>query len=95
MDGGLDVRAVEIGGCAFGGVDELGGEGEDVPEERALLVDFVDVEAGIVGQGCGVDHVEDVAVGFTGVVEKHRCLVSWWWEGEVFFSEVGVSAGFV
>ena len=48
MDGGLDVRAVEIGCWGAGRVvDELGGEGEDVPEEGALLVYFVDVEAGI------------------------------------------------
>ena len=37
MNGGFDVRAVEIGCCAWVGVHELGGEGEDVPEERALL----------------------------------------------------------
>ena len=95
MDGCFDVRAIEVGGCAFGGVDELGGEGEDVPEERTLLIDFVDVEAGIVCQGGIVNHVEDIAVGFAGVVEKHCWLVSRRWEGEVFLSYVGVSARFI
>ena len=95
VDGSFDVRAVEVGHGAFGGVDELGGEGEDVPEERALLVDFVDVEAGVVLQGGVVDHIEDVAVGFAGVVEKHGWLVSGRWEGEVFFSVFGIAAGLV
>lgn len=95
VDGGFDVRAIEVGGSAFGGVDELGGEGEDVPEEGALLVDFVDVEAGVVCQGGIIDHVENIAVGFAGVVEEYGWLVSGRWECEVLFSEVGVSAGLV
>lgn len=95
VDGGFDVGAVEIDGSTFGGVDELGGEAEDVPEERALLVDFVDVKAWVIGQGGIVDHVEDVAVGFAGVVEEYGGLVSRRWEGEVFVAEGSVSAGFV
>lgn len=95
MDGGFDVGAVEVGGSAVGSVDELGGEGEDVPEKRALLVHFVDVEAGVVCQGGQVDLVEDIAVGFASVVEEDGCLVTGRWEGEVLFSEIGVSAGFV
>ena len=96
VDGGFDVCAVEVGGGgACGGVDELGGEGKDIPEERALLVDFVDVEAGVVGQGGIIDQIEDVAVGFTGVVEEYGWLIARRWEGEVFFAEVSVSAGFV
>ena len=95
MNGGFDVGAIEVGGCTFGGVDELGGEGEDVPEERTLLIDFVDVEARIVCQGGIVNHIEDIAVGFTGVVEKYCWLVSGRWEGEIFLSHFGVSAGFV
>lgn len=95
VDGGFDVRPVEVGRCAFGGVDELGGEGEHVPEQGALLVHFVDVEAGVVRQGGVVDLVEDIAVGFAGVVEEHGWLVAGGWEGEVFGAEVGVSAGFV
>ena len=96
VDGGFDICAVEVcGRGACGAVDELGGEGEDVPEQRALLVDFVNVEAGVVGQGSIVNQIEDVAVGFAGVVEEYGWLVSGGWEGEVFFAEVGVSAGFV
>lgn len=95
VDGGFDVGAVEVCGGAFGGVDELGGEGEDVPEERALLVDFVDVEAGIVGQGGVVDQVKNIAVAFGGEVEVFGWLVSRRREGEVLFSQVGVSAGFI
>ena len=95
MDGGFDVRAVEVGRGAGGGVDELGGEGEHVPEQRALLVHFVDVEAGVVGQGGVVNHVEDVTIGFAGEVEEHGWLVPGGWEGEVFFAEGGVPAGFV
>ena len=96
VDGGFDICAVEVcGGGACRGVDELGGEGEDVPEQWALLVDFVDVEAGVVGQGGIVNQIEDVAVSFAGVVEEYGWLVSGGWEGEVFFAEVGVSAGFV
>lgn len=95
VNGCLDVCAVEVRGGAFGGVDELGGEGEDVPEEGTLLVDFVDVEAGVVGQGGGVDQVEDVAVGFAGEVEEYGWLVSGRGKSQVFFSKVGVSAGFV
>ena len=95
VDGGFDVGAIEIDGSTFGAVDELGGEAENVPEERALLVDFVDVEAGVVHQGGIVDHVEDVAVGFAGEVEEYCGLVSRRWEGEVFVAEGGVSAGFV
>ena len=50
VDGGFYICAVEVsGGAACGLVDELGREGEDVPKQRALLVDFVDVEAGVVG----------------------------------------------
>ena len=95
VDGGFDVGAVEVCGGAVGGVDELGGEGEDVPEEGALLVDFVDVEAGVVGQGGVVDQVQDIAVAFGGEVEVFRGLVSRRREREVFFSEVCVSAGFI
>lgn len=96
VDGGFDICAVEVsGGGACGGVDELSGEGEDVPKQRALLVDFVDVEAGVVGQGGIVNQIEDVAIGFAGVVEEYGWLVSRGWEGEVFFAEGGVSAGFV
>ena len=95
VDGGFDVCAVEVCGGAFGGVDELGGEGEDVPEEGALLVYFVDIEAGVVGQGGVVDQVQDIAVAFSGEIEVFRWLVSWRREREVFFSEIGVSAGFI
>ena len=95
VDGGFDVRAVEVSCGAGGGVDELGGEGEDVPEEGALLVDFVDVEARVVCEGGVVDEVEDVAVAFGGEVEVFGGLVSGWGEGEVFFAEVGVAAGFI
>ena len=31
MDGGFDVGTAEVGGRAFGGIDKLSGEGEDVP----------------------------------------------------------------
>ena len=86
VDRGFDVRTVEVGGGAFGGVDELGWEGDDVPEERALLVDFVNVEAGIDCQGGIVNHIEDVAVGFASVIEEHGWLVSGRWEGEIFRS---------
>ena len=96
VDGGFDVGAVEVGGWGVvGAVDELGGEGEHVPEEGALLVHFVDVEAGVVGQGGVVDQVEDVAVGFARVVEEDGRLFAGWGEGEVFFAVVGVAAGFV
>ena len=95
VDGGFDVRTVEIGGGAFGGVDELGGEGDDVPEERALLVYFVNVEAGIDCQGGIINHVEDITGGLAGVIEEHGWLVSGRWEGEIFLSYVGISAGFV
>ena len=95
MNGGFDVRAVEVCGSAFGGVDELGGERKYVPEERALLVDFVNVEAGVVCQGSIIDHVENVAVGFAGVIEEYSGLVAGRWEGKIFFPQVGISAGFV
>ena len=96
VDGGFDICAVEVcGGGACGSIDELGGEGENVPKQRALLVDFVDVEAGVVGQ-CGlINQIEDVTVGFAGVVEEYGWLVSGGREGEVFFAEFSVSAGFV
>ena len=96
VDGGFDVGAVEVGGWGVvGAVDELRGEGEHVPEEGALLVDFVNVEARVVGQGGVVDHVEDVAGGLAGVVEVDGGLVAGGGEGEVFFAVVGVAAGFV
>lgn len=95
MQGGFNVRAVEVDGRAFRGVDELRGEAERVKEERALLDDFVDVEARVYGQGGVVDHVEDVAGGFRGVVEVFGRLVAGWGEGEVFGAEGGVAAGFV
>ena len=41
----LDVRAIEVGAGAIGCIDELSWEAEDVPEERALLDYFVDIEA--------------------------------------------------
>lgn len=43
VDGGFDVRAVEVGVCTVRRVDQLRWEGEDVPEKWALGVDFVDV----------------------------------------------------
>ncbi len=95
MDGGFDVGTVEVGVCAFGGVDELGGEGKHIPEKWALLVDFVDVEAWIYGQGGVVDHGEYVAVGFASIVEEFGGLVAGWWEGEVCIAEGGIAAGFV
>lgn len=96
VDGGFDIFAVEVcGGGACGLVDELGGEGEDVPKQRALLVDFVDVEAGVVGQRGLIDHIEDVTVGFAGVVEEYGWLVSGGWECEIFLAEGSVSAGLV
>ena len=96
MDGGFHVGPVEIrGGGAVGAVDELGREGEHVPEERALLVHFVDVEAGVVFQGRVVDLVEDVAGGFARVVEVYGGLGTGRGEGEVFFAVVGEAAGFV
>ena len=95
VDGGFDVGSVEVGGCAFRGIEECGREGEHVPEEGALLVDFVDVETGVEGQCGSVDQVENVTVGLAGVVEVYRGLVSGRWEGEILFSEVGVSAGFI
>lgn len=95
MDGGFDVRAVEVCGGAVGGVEELGGKGEDIPEERTLLIDFVDVETGVDCQSRVVDHVEDVAISLTGKIEEHCWLISGRGEGQVFFSEVGVAAGLV
>ena len=95
MDGGFDVRAIEVCGCAVGGVEELGGKGEDVPEERTLLIDFVYVETRVDCQSRVVDHVEDVAISLTGKIEEHCWLISGRREGQVFFSEVGVTAGFV
>lgn len=95
MEGGFDVGPIKVSGCAFGGVDELGGEGEHVPEEGALLVDFVNVEAGVYGQRGVVDHAEDVAIGFAGEIEEFGGLVAGWGEGEVFFAESGVAAGLV
>ncbi len=95
MDGGFDVGAVKVCVGAVGGVDELGGEGEDVPEEGALLIHFVDVEAGVVGQGGIVDQIEDIAVGFAGEVEEFGRLVARRREGEVFFAEIGEAAGLV
>ena len=92
VQGGFHVGAVEVGVCAFGGVDELGGEGEDVPEEGALLIDLVDVEAGVDGQKGVVEHGEDVA---GGVVEEFGGLVARWGEGEVGVAEGGVAAGLV
>ena len=96
VDGGFHVGAVEI--CStgsIGGVDELGGEADDVPKQRALLIDLVDVEARVVSQGGFVDQVENIAVGFAGEVEELGWLVSGRWEGEVCVSKVGVAARLV
>ena len=92
---GFHVRTVEIRICAVGRVDQLGGERQHVPEQRALLIDLVDVEAGVHFQSGVVDLVEDVAVCFRGEVEVFGGLVAGWGEGEVGFSEGGVAAGFV
>ena len=92
VQGGFHVGPVEICVCACGSVDELGGKGEHVPEQRTLLVDFVDVEAGVYGEGGVVDHVEDVAVGFAGEVEVFGWLIARWGKGEIFISESGVAA---
>lgn len=98
VQGGFDVGAVEVRGWrADGVIEELRGEGEHVPEEGALLVDLVDVEAGVNFEGFGVDEVEDEAglVGGAGVVEEEGRLGAWRREGEVFGAVVGVAAGFV
>ena len=47
VDGGLDISAVEVDGCAVGEIVEGTGEAEDVPEEGAGCGDLVDVEAGV------------------------------------------------
>ena len=92
VHGCFDVRAVEIGGGAVGREFEFCGEREHVPEQRAHLVDFVDVEAGVYLQGDVVDCVEDVACfagpGGGGLHAGGR-------EGEVFGAVVGEAAGLV
>jgi len=98
VHGGFDVCAVEIRGwCAGGVVDEFGGEGEDVPEEGALLVDLVDVEARVIFKGLAVDQIEDVAglVGGAGVIEVVRRLDARGWKSHVFGAVVCVAAGLV
>ncbi len=71
---GLDVAPVEVCTCARGRINELCGKAEDVPEQRALLVDFVDIKARIEGQGSIVDHAKNITIGLASVVEEHRRL---------------------
>ena len=56
MHGFLHVGAVEIDACAFGQVVVSAGEAGYVPEEGALGVYAVDVEAGVY-LGGGVEDV--------------------------------------
>ena len=60
-----------------------------------MLVDLVDVEAGIRLQGDVVDCVEDVAVADGAVVDVLHRLHARCGEGEVFLTVCGVAAGFV
>ena len=74
MHGGFNVGPAEVDVSTCGRVDEFGGEAEDVPRQGTHLSDFVDVETGVRVEGGLVDEVEEVAVGFAGVIEEYGRL---------------------
>ena len=95
MKSGFDISAVEIGIRALRGVDQLGREGEHIPEEWALLVDFVDIEARVDLQGGIVDQVKHIAIRLARVVEERGGLNARGWVLEVFLAVSGIATGLV
>ena len=75
MLGGFNIGPVEVDVSICGRVDEFGGETEDVPRQGTHVGDFIDVEAGVRVKGGLVDEVEEVVVGFAGVVEEYGRLI--------------------
>lgn len=94
VDGRLDVAAVEVHGCPRGEVVARVDDAELAPEERAGVEDVVDVEAGVDGDGGGVNVGEEVArVIFRGEGIGEDGEGTWGWgEGEIGVVVGGVVA---
>lgn len=95
MECSLDVWSVKVycrPGCL---IVQCCGEGQHVPQQRAHLIDLVEVEAWVDVEDFIIHHVEQVAIGLGGGVEELGRLHMRRWERQILLDEVGISAGLV
>jgi len=94
VNGSLDVCTVEVGLWRSGGfVAKLGWEAQDIPQQRTLAVDLVNVEARVDVKCSSVDHVKDIAGRASRAILW--CLNAWRRELEISIDIVGVTTALV
>lgn len=91
----LDVCSVKVYGGAGRLVIQCRREGRHIPQQRAHLIDLVQVKTRVDAVGFMIHEIEQVAGGLGCCIEKLGRLYLWWWESQVLVDEVRVSAGVV